>query len=328
MNFPDLDSYAAHMTDLQHLPSIDGILSAYDAIDPLFLDTPLVRHAAADAELRFALHAKVETLNPIRAFKGRGTDWLLQTMPSTDVPLVTASAGNFGQGLAHAAAKRGRKAIIFAAMNANPLKIAAMRRLGAEVLLHGEDFDAAKVEARRFAAAKGYAFVEDGASAAIAEGAGTIALEITRQAEVRGISLDAILVPLGNGALLTGIGTWIKASMPSCRVIGVVAAEAPAMLLSWQRGTCFATPSALTIADGIAVREPVPYALESMKTTVDDVWMVREDTIRSAMRFCHMHYGLVVEPAGAAGVAAALDHRERLQGGSVATVLCGGNLQR
>ncbi len=325
-NFPVSDSYAARMTDLQHLPGVDGILSAYDAIDPVFLDTPFVRHAAADAELGFVLHAKVETLNPIRAFKGRGTDWLLQTMPSSGVPLVTASAGNFGQGVAYAAAKRGRKAIIFAATNANPLKVAAMRELGAEVRLHGEDFDAAKAQARRFSAEKGYVFVEDGAEAAIAEAAGTIALEITRQAEERGILLDAILVPLGNGALLTGVGTWIKAAMPSCRVIGVVAAEAPAMLLSWQRGVCVATPSAPTIADGIAVREPVLYALESMKTTVDDVWTVGEETIRSAMRFCRQHYGLVVEPAGAAGVAAALEHRERLQGGSVATILCGGNV--
>lgn len=163
------------MTDLQHLPSVDAILAAYDAIDPLFLDTPLVSHASADAALGLSLHAKVETLNPIRAFKGRGTDWLLETMPAAATPLVTASAGNFGQGLAYAAAKRQRRAIAFAATNANPVKIAAMRRLGAEVLLHGDDFDAAKAEARRFAEARGYAFIEDGAHAAIAEGAGTIA---------------------------------------------------------------------------------------------------------------------------------------------------------
>lgn len=314
------------MTDLQHLPGVDGILAAYDAIDPLFLDTPLVRHGSADAALGLALHAKVETLNPIRAFKGRGTDWLLETTPAAGPPLVTASAGNFGQGLAHAATKRGRKAIVFAATNANPLKIAAMQHLGAEVILHGEDFDAAKAEARRFAEAKGHAFIEDGAHPAIAEGAGTIALELTRQAETRGIALDAILVPLGNGALLTGVGTWIKAKMPSCRVIGIVADTAPAMLLSWQRGTCLGTPTAPTIADGIAVREPVPYALVSMKTTVDEVWTVSDDTIRAAMRFCHAHYGVVIEPAGAAGVAAALEHRQKLAGKTVATILCGGNL--
>lgn len=325
-NFPNEALYAAGMTDLQHLPSVDGILAAYDAIDPLYLNTPLMRHASADATLGLKLHAKVETLNPIRAFKGRGTDWLLETMPAAETPLVTASAGNFGQGLAYAAAKRKRKAIIFAATNANPLKIAAMQRLGAEVLLHGDDFDAAKAEARRFAEAKAYAFIEDGAHAAIAEGAGTIALEITRQAEARGTALDAILVPLGNGALLTGIGTWIKAKMRSCRVIGIVAEAAPAMLLSWRRGISISTPSAPTIADGIAVREPVQYALDSMSATVDDVWTVGEDSIRAAMRFCHAHYGLVVEPAGAAGVAAALEHRERLAGQSVATILCGGNL--
>ncbi|QXC52510.1 pyridoxal-phosphate dependent enzyme (plasmid) [Agrobacterium salinitolerans] len=314
------------MTDLQHLPGLEGILAAYDAIDPRFLDTPLVGHGSADAALGLALHAKVETLNPIRAFKGRGTDWLLETMPAAGPSLVTASAGNFGQGLAHAAAKRGRKAIVFAASNANPLKITAMQRLGAEVILHGEDFDAAKAESRRFAEAKGHAFIEDGAHPAIAEGAGTIALELTRQAETRGIALDAILVPLGNGALLTGVGTWIKAKMPSCRVIGVVAETAPAMLLSWQRGICLGTPTAPTIADGIAVREPVPYALDSMKTTVDEVWTVSDDTIRAAMRFCHTHYGVVIEPAGAAGVAAALQHRQKLAGKTVATILCGGNL--
>ncbi|QFI68912.1 Threonine dehydratase [Sinorhizobium alkalisoli] len=325
-HFPKQGIYAAAMTDLQHLPSVDGILTAYDAIDPLFLNTPLVRHAAADEALGLEFHAKVETLNPIRAFKGRGTDWLLETMPASEAPLVTASAGNFGQGLAYAAAKRGRKAVIFAATTANPLKIVAMRRLGAAVHLHGDDFDAAKTEARRFAEAKTYAFVEDGAHGAIAEGAGTIALEITRQAEQRGTAFDAILVPLGNGALLTGVGTWLKAQMPSCRVIGIVAEAAPAMLLSWQRDALISTPSAPTIADGIAVREPIRYALASMKATVDDVWTVGENSIRAAMRFCHTHYGLVVEPAGAAGVAAALEHREELAGQSVATILCGGNL--
>jgi threonine dehydratase len=325
-NLPNEALYAAGMTDLQHLPSVDGILAAYDAIDPLYLNTPLMRHASADAAIGLKLHAKVETLNPIRAFNGRGTDWLLETMPVAGTPLVTASAGNFGQGLAYAAAKRKRKSIIFAATNANPLKIAAMQRLGGEVILRGDDFDAAKAEARRFAEEKGHVFIEDGAHSAIAEGAGTIALEITRQAEQRGTALDAILVPLGNGALLTGVGAWIRAKMPSCRVIGIVAEVAPAMLLSWHRSTCLSTPTAPTIADGIAVREPVQYALDSMKATVDDVWTVREESIRAAMRFCHAHYGLVVEPAGAVGVAAALEYRGKLAGQSVATILCGGNL--
>ncbi|MGH6853861.1 MAG: threonine ammonia-lyase [Aestuariivirga sp.] len=310
----------------QPLPSAAGITAAYAGIDPVFLDTPLVELAIAQAELGCRLLLKVETLNPTRAFKGRGTDWFLASAPKSEAALVTASAGNFGQGLAYAAVKRGRKAIVFAATTANPMKIAAMRRLGANVILKGEDFDAAKTEARAFAAKGGLVFVEDGAHAAIAEGAGTIALEITRQLERRRDTLDAILVPLGNGALLTGIGTWIKAALPSCRVVGIVAEVAPSMLLSWQQGSAIATPNAPTIADGIAVREPVPYALQSMATTVDEVWTVSETSILAAMRFVHEHCGLVVEPAGGAGLAAVLQHREKLQGMTVATVLCGGNL--
>ena len=309
-------------------PSVAGIAAAYEQIDPVFLDTPLIGHGAADAALGCTLLAKVETLNPTRAFKGRGTDWFLSGLPASHVPLVAASAGNFGQGLAYAARKRDRRTIVFASTAANPMKIEAMRRLGAEVMLEGADFDAAKVAAQEFAVAKGFLFVEDGAHAAIAEGAGTIALEITRALERRRQALDAILVPLGNGALLTGIGTWMKTATPSCRVIGIVAESAPAMMLSWRQAREVATPDAPTIADGIAVRQPVPYALACMQATVDDVRTVSEASIIAAMRFCHDHYGLVVEPAGAAGLAAALDHAGLVKGKSVATVLCGGNLTR
>jgi threonine dehydratase len=201
-----------------------------------------------------------------------------------------------------------------------------MRRLGAEIRLHGDDFDAAKVEGQRFAEAEGLTFVVDGAEPTIAEGAGTMALEITREVARRGRSLDMILVPLGNGALLTGIGTWMKSKMPGCQVVGIVAEVAPAMLLSWQQGRAIGTETAPSIADGIAVRVPVPLALETMKTTVDDVWTVSEASIREAMRFCHRHYGLVIEPAGAVGVAAALEHAGKVRDRSVSAILCGGNM--
>jgi threonine dehydratase len=116
-----------------------------------------------------------------------------------------------------------------------------------------------------------------------------MALEITRQWTARSETIDAILVPLGNGALLTVIGTWMKARLPACKVIGVVAEEAPSMLLSWRARNVVSTPTALTIADGIAVREPVPYALDCMYSTVDDVWAVSEASLRAAMRLCHRH---------------------------------------
>jgi threonine dehydratase len=126
--------------------------------------------------------------------------------------------------------------------------------------------------------------------------------------------------------LLTGVGTWIKHALPTCRVIGVVAEVAPSMMLSWQAKRAISTTEAPSIADGIAVREPIAYALDCMADTVDDVWSASEAGIQSAMRFCHRHYGLVVEPAGAAGIAAVLEHGAQLKGQRIATVLCGGNL--
>lgn len=311
----------------QALPSAQSIAVAATRINRLFTSSPLVEQRAANDLLGLRLFAKVETLNPIRSFKGRGTDWWLMNQPPSSDPIVSASAGNFGQGLAHAGARHGRPVIIYAATEANPGKIAAMRRLGAEVRLEGADFDAAKAAGRAFAETHGYAFVEDGALKEIAEGAGTVALEITEELQSRQIGLDAIVVPLGNGALLTGIGTWIKAKAPNCRVIGVVAASAPAMKTSFEAGMPTSTATAITSADGIAVRECVPYALDSMKTTVDHVWEVDEETIAAARRFCLQHYGLVVEEAGAAGLAGILAHKADLAGLTVATIFCGGNVR-
>ncbi len=307
-------------------PSVEGISAAAAAIDPLFTSTPLVEQASANAALGHRLLAKVETLNPIRSFKGRGADWCLASLAPCARPIVTASAGNFGQGIAYAAARRRRKVIVFAASNANPRKLDAMRQLGAQLILGGHDFDAAKAAARSYAAHNDCVFIEDGDDAAIAEGAGTIARELLEQLAARATSLDAILVPLGNGALLTGVACWIKARAPGCKVIGVVAGGAPAMKLSWEQGRHVETNTALTAADGIAVRVPVDYALECMQGLVDEVVAVDESAIMAAMAFCQRHYGLVVEAAGAAGVAALLGPLRFDSPRVLATILCGGNV--
>jgi threonine dehydratase len=244
---------------------------------------------------------------------------------------VCASAGNFGQGLARAGARRGLPVTVFAAARANPRKVAAMRALGADVRLGGEDFDAAKAAARAFAAdvaggAEGAAlFVEDGARPEIAEGAGTIGLELTEVLSA-GERPEAVLLPLGNGALATGVGAWLRHAAPGTRVVGVVAAGAPSMQRSFAAGAPVATAAADTAADGIAVREPVPYAVACLAATVDEVVAVRESDIAEAVRLLHAHVGLVVEPAGAAGLAAVLGDPGRWRGARVATVLCGGNL--
>jgi threonine dehydratase len=265
---------------------------------------------------------KVETVNPIRSFKGRGTDFLVSSLPAESPALVCASAGNFGQGMAYAARKRSLPLVVFAAETANRLKLDRMRELGADVRLAGRDFDEAKQHARAFANDTGAHFIEDGREAAIAEGAGTIAVELARWPH----PFDFALIPLGNGALLAGIGTWMKANSPATRRIGVCAAGAPSMALSLQHGALESTESVATIADGIAVRVPVPEALADLVDVVDEVLLVDDQSLIAAMQLVFRQHGLVVEPAGVAGLAAAITFRDQFRGASVVTPLCGGNL--
>ena len=298
-----------------------GIERAAGVIDPVFLRTPqFVCEPLSDAlDTRVAL--KVETLNPIRSFKGRGADFLVsQADPGS--ALMCASAGNFGQAMAYACRKRGIDVTVYASVNANPFKIERMRGLDARVVVHGRDFDEAKAEARRVARQTGVRFVEDGLDVEAAEGAGTIGLEWLAFAE----RLDALLVPLGNGAIFTGVARVMKARSPGTQMIAVQAAGAPAMVESWRAGRLVERESAGTIADGVAVRVPIAEALRDMEGLVDEAILVRESTILDAMRLVHRHAGIVTEPSGVLGIAALLENRDAFRGQTVGTILCGGNL--
>lgn len=302
---------------------MERIKAAARSIDPVFLNTPQFQSHALSDELGMQLVLKIETVNPIRCFKGRGADFFAAQLPAWGSHrLVCASAGNFGQGLAYAARKRGFKLVVFAAETANPLKLQRIRELGAEVRLFGKDFDAAKEQARIFAEETTACFVEDGREPAIAEGAGTIGMELCRWAD----PFDVALVPLGNGALLAGIGRWMKAHSQATRIVGVCAAGAPAMALSLREKKMQSTSSAVTIADGIAVRVPVPEALVELEEVVDEVLLVDDEALITAVQLVFRHHGLVVEPAGASGLAAALMCADRFRDARLVTPLCGGNM--
>lgn len=294
---------------------------AANVIDPVFLNTPQFELDVLNDLLDMRLVLKVETLNPIRCFKGRGTDYFVKQHADA-TSFVCASAGNFGQGMAYACRKQGISLTVFAAEAANALKLERMRQLGAEVKLAGKDFDAAKEAAKSFAVDNGHTFVEDGRETEIAIGAGTMGLELSQYSR----PMDTLLIPVGNGALINGIAVWYKAKQPTTQVMGVIAEGAPAMDLSWRQGQMVTTENAYTIADGIAVRNPVPEALRSMTTTVDDIVQVSDNAILDAMRLIHRLVGIVVEPAGAVGVAAAMAYQNRFSGQLVATPLCGSNL--
>jgi threonine dehydratase len=298
------------------------ILTAHKHIDPVFLNSPLFQHPALDTVLGCELVSKVETLNPIRSFKGRGAELYAATELRAGETLVCASAGNFGQGLARAATRRGSTCIVFAAETANTVKVEAMQRLGAEVHLVGADFDQAKQAARELAHQRGFRFVEDGAEPTIAEGAGTIGVELTASAG----DLDTVTVPLGDGALLSGIGVAIRHLAPRVEIIGVVAEKAPSLQLSLAAGHIIETPDADTIADGIAARVPVPEALTLLEGQYDSIVAVTEDQIVSGMQLVHQHLALVVEPSGAVGLAAVMANPHRFRGKRIATILTGSNI--
>jgi threonine dehydratase len=302
--------------------SLENIERSLQVIDPVFLNTPQFQSDSLSRALEMDLSLKIETVNPIRSFKGRGAEFLVACLPAAPQTLVCASAGNFGQGMAYAARKRGFRVVVFAGYAANPLKVQRMRELGAEVRLFGSDFDQAKEEARQFAELAQARFIEDGREPEIAEGAGTIAVEMCRA----GKQFEALFIPLGDGALVAGIGRWMKAHSASTRIVGVCAAGAPAMAMSWREGKLRSTETTSTIADGIDVREPVPESLLNLAGLMDEVLTVEDSSLIEAMRLVFRCHGLVIEPAGAAGLAGAIAYKERYRGTRVATPLCGGNL--
>ena len=305
----------------QHRLSIEKIEHATNVIDPVFLHSPQFIAEQLGDLLGCRLILKIETLNPIRSFKGRGSDLLVAGLQQP-VRIMCASAGNFGQAMAYACRKRGIPITILAATTANVLKIERMRALGAEVILFGDDFDAAKIEAKRRAAAEGYRFVEDSAEIETLEGAGTIALELLKLA----VKPDVILVALGNGALFNASAFVTKSLSPGTRMIAIQSEAAPAMVESYRSGRTVTHEKAPTIADGIAVRIPVDQALRDMEGLADDTILVREESILRAMKLLVQHVGITAEPSGAVGIAAILENKELFKGKTVATIICGANL--
>ena len=304
-----------------HRLTLGRVERAAGVIDPVFLNSPQFVCEPLCEDLGVRLAIKIETLNPIRSFKGRGTEFLVSEAKD-GVPLMCASAGNFGQAMAYSCRKRGLDLTVYASANANPLKVGRMKALGARVVLHGADFDDAKIEARRVARERGARFVEDSLDVETLEGAGTMGLEWLRFPE----RLDALLVPLGNGAMFNGIAGVMKACGSGAKMIAVQAAGAPAMVESWRAGELVAHDRVETVADGIGVRVPVPQALEDMDGLVDDAVLVGEDSIIEAMRLLHRHAGVVAEPSGAVGVAAVMERPDLFRGLLVGTIICGGNL--
>jgi threonine dehydratase len=212
-----------------------------------------------------------------------------------------ASSGNFGQGVAYACRAVGVPATVYVSEATPATKVERMRALGARVVVTGHDFDAAREACEAEAAAGGGLLIVDGQEPRVAVGNGTLAVEVTDGVEAGRLPpIAAAYVPLGNGALLAGVGTWLRHASPGTRVIGVAAAGAPCMALSWRAGRPIETAEAATYAEGIACRVPVPEALDDMAGAVDDVLLATDDAMRAAQVLLQAELGLTVEGAAAA----------------------------
>ncbi|HEX8170420.1 MAG TPA: pyridoxal-phosphate dependent enzyme [Thermoanaerobaculia bacterium] len=282
--------------------------------------TPLVESLLLSRELDCALYVKNETVSPVASFKWRGALNAILCDGGTR-GVVTSSTGNHGQGVAWAARTAGVAAHVFLPLGANPTKRAKIALLGASIHDEGADLDEAKALALAFAEREGLAFVDDGDSAAVIEGAGTIGLELAQSLE----RIDVVYVPMGSGSLAAGVAIGVKERFPNARVVAVQSSGSPAMAESFHARRAIERPID-TIADGLVARVPARLALELLLRHVDDALLVSDAELVAAMRAMIVSAQLLVEPAGAAALAGALRQRESLRGKSVVLIATGANV--
>jgi len=306
---------------MNHRLSMDKIRQAIPLIDPSFLNTPQFISKGLSNHFNCQLTVKIETLNPIKSFKGRGAEMLI-SQAEHDEPIVCASAGNFGQAMAYACQKKKISLTVFASKNANTYKIEMMRSFGATVLLMGEDFDEAKIIAKAHAKKLQLRFVEDSQDIQTLAGAGTIGLELLKLP----YTLDTVLIPLGNGALFSGIGRVFKELSPQTELIAVQSEGAPSMIESVRSKKLISHPTVNTISDGIAIRLPVKQSLVDLENLIDDTLLVSDSNTLKAMKLLHQHLGIVSEPSAAVGIAAILENKDRWCSKKVGAIICGSNL--
>lgn len=280
--------------------------------------TPFVRALLLSRDLGCELFVKNETVSPIASFKWRGALNALLREPGAR-GVVTSSTGNHGQGVAWAARVAGVPAHIFLPLGANPTKRAKIELLGATIHDIGHDLDAAKEIAIGFARDEGLRFIDDGESEGVIEGAGTIGFEIANALE----RIDIVYVPMGSGSLASGVAMAIRAKHPQARIVAVQSSGSPAMVESFHARRAIERP-ANTIADGLICRVPAQLALDALVRLVDDAVLIDDEALLAAARRMALGAHILVEPSGAAGLAAAL--REDVRGKVVVVIATGANI--
>lgn len=309
---------------MTHPPSYQDVLRARLVIQQYLSPTPLFHSPAVGAYLGCDAYLKCENLQPINAFKIRGGIYLMSRLSEEERRrgVVTASTGNHGQSIAYAAQLFGARAIVYAPEQANPDKVASMRRLGAEVVLTGRDFDEARIACEARARDDGLRYIHSANEPDLIAGVATYALEMIEEVP----DLDVVIVPVGAGSGICGTSIVMKTVNPAIKVIGVQAAEMPAVYLSWKEHRLTELSGGTTFADGLATRMAFELPLRIIWKNVDDMVLVSEDELRWAIVHLIERARLVTEGAGAATFAAADKLRDDLAGRKVGLIVSGGNI--
>src|SRR5882672_7140540 len=306
-------------------PDFEDILAAREFIAPYLAKTPLVRVEKLSERLGCDYYVKLENLQPTGAFKVRGGVNLVGTASEQErrAGLVSASTGNHGQSIAYAGRLFGAKVIIYAPKeNVNESKMQAMRDFGAEVRLHGRDFDEARLEAERVAHAEGFRYVHSANEPKLIAGVGTIGIEIFEDLP----DVDVIIAPAGGGSCASGNSIVAQHFNPEVRVIAVQSKSAPAMWHAWKNRNLEPYPTMATEHEGLATRVPFELTNRILWELLDDFVLVSDEEINEAIRLLAQNAKQVAEGAGAASLAAAIKMRDQIKGKKVVGILSGGNI--
>jgi len=307
------------------LLDLKKIQKATQRIKDVVINTPFsyAQHLSAICDIE--IYLKKENLQVTGAFKIRGAYNKISTLTKEQLAcgVVAASAGNHAQGVALSASRFGIRAVIIMPESTPLTKIDGVKHYGAEVILKGSNYDEAYAYALEFGKENSLTFIHPFEDEEVIAGQGTLALDILNEKD----DLDAIIIPVGGGGLISGMAAAIKQLSPNTKIIGVGASGAPALKNSFDLGEAIDSVSVKTIADGIAVRDSSKITLAHMLDTVDEFISVDDEEIASAILFLLERQKLVVEGAGAVGVAAVLHNKlTHLKGKKIAIVLSGGNM--
>ena len=270
------------------------------------------------------IYLKLDNLQRTGAFKERGAlnKLLTLTKEERDQGVIAASAGNHAQGLAYHAGKRGIRAQICMPLTTPLIKVSATKAYGADVVLHGANYDEACEEAIRRGNQQHLTFIHPFDDDAVIAGQGTLGLEMLQQHP----EIEAVVVPIGGGGLIGGIACAIKETNPKVQIVGVQTSRLPSMKAAVEEGRPVTIPAAATIADGIAVRRAGDRTLPLVQKYVDQIVTVDEEEIANAILLLLEREKTMAEGAGAAAIAAMVNHKIEISGKKIAVLVCGGNI--